>query len=95
MLAALSIPSLIDTLVSADDGLPIKPAPDMVLAICRELNIPAATTVVVGDNPDDMRMGRAAGVGLVIGVLSGVSSADILAADADILLPNVEDLVQH
>jgi HAD superfamily hydrolase (TIGR01549 family) len=94
MLAALGIASLVDTLVCADDGLPLKPAPDMVLAICHRLSIPPARTVVVGDNPDDLRMGHAAGVGLVIGVLSGVSSADILAADADILLPNVGQLLQ-
>jgi phosphoglycolate phosphatase len=47
---------------------------------------------VVGDNVDDLRMGRAAGVGLVIGVLSGVSAASMLTPPADLLLPSVENL---
>jgi HAD superfamily hydrolase (TIGR01549 family) len=94
MLAALNLAPLVDALVCADDGVPIKPAPDMVLSICGQLDIPPARTVVVGDNPDDLRMGHAAGAGLVIGVLSGVSSADNLALEADILLPNVEKLLQ-
>ena len=38
-------------------------------------------------------MGRAAGVGLTVGVLSGVGSADLLAPLADMLLPSVAGLM--
>ena len=92
-LAQLNIASLVDALLCADDGLPIKPAPDMILAICRRLNIPPAKTVMVGDNDVDLHMGRAAAVGLTIGVLSGLGQATNLAGDADILLPSVEELL--
>jgi phosphoglycolate phosphatase-like HAD superfamily hydrolase len=38
-------------------------------------------------------MGRRAGAGLVVGVLSGVSPAELLAPHADALLYSVADLV--
>ncbi len=93
-LTALGIASFVDALVCADNGLPIKPAPDMILAICRALAISPAKTVMIGDNADDLRMGRAAKVGLAIGVLSGVSSASFLTPYADFLLPSVAKLIQ-
>jgi phosphoglycolate phosphatase-like HAD superfamily hydrolase len=93
-LATLGLTSFVAALACGDDGLPIKPAPDMVLALCRSLGVSPATTVVVGDNVADLQMGRAAGVGLAVGVLSGVSSAAILAPYADILLPSVAELVE-
>lgn len=93
-LAKLGVAPLVDAVVCADDGLPLKPAPEMVLAICRTLKAMPAKTVVVGDNVADLQMGRAAGAGLTIGVLSGVSSAEILAPYADLLLPAVDGLIE-
>ncbi len=93
MLAKLGLVPLVDSLICADDGLPIKPAPDMILAICTTLNIPPAKTVMIGDNVPDLQMGRAAGAGLTIGVLSGLCSAAELADYADILLSSVGELI--
>lgn len=93
-LAGLGVANLVDALACADDGLPLKPAPAKVLSLCDRLDIPPAKTVVVGDNVDDLRMGRAAGVGLAIGVASGVTPASMLAPFADMLLPSVENLIQ-
>jgi phosphoglycolate phosphatase len=95
MLAALGIASLVDAVICADDGVPVKPATDMVLTVCDQLNVPCAKTVVIGDNVPDLQMGRTAGVGLVIGVLSGVGSEDMLAPHADMLLPNIGNLLQQ
>ncbi len=93
MLAALGLTALVDAITGADDGLPVKPAPDVVLAICRTLNIPPSHTIMVGDNLADLQMGQAAKVGLVVGVLSGVSTPDLLAPAADLLLPTVNGLL--
>src|SRR5207253_1206595 len=38
-LAALGVAPLVDALACGDDGYPIKPAPDAILALCRELGI--------------------------------------------------------
>jgi phosphoglycolate phosphatase-like HAD superfamily hydrolase len=93
-LTALGVAAQVDAIVGADDGHPVKPAPDMLLAVCHTLNIPPARTVVVGDNVPELQMGQAAGAGLTVGVLSGVSSAEILAPYADILLPSIGGLIQ-
>ncbi len=68
-----------------------KPAPDMVLAFAREAGLAPADIAVVGDNPHDMEMARAAGA-TAIGVTSGNSSADDLAPLADVILPSVAAL---
>ena len=93
-LAKLGLDSWVTATICADEGTPVKPAPDMVVAVCQALDIPPAKTVVVGDTIADLQMGRAAGAGLVVGVLSGVSPAAILAPYADILLPSVAELVE-
>lgn len=92
-LEALGIAPYVDALICADDGLPIKPAPDTVLHVCKALKIAPADTVVVGDAVADLEMGRAAAVGLVVGVLSGVSTREILSPHADLIIPTVGDLV--
>lgn len=85
---------LVDVIVGADNGIPIKPAPDVVLYMCDILKIRPAKTVMVGDNVADVQMGRAAGVGLTVGVLSGVSTATDLTGEADIVLPSIGDLIR-
>jgi phosphoglycolate phosphatase-like HAD superfamily hydrolase len=76
----------------ADDGVPHKPAPDPVLRICERLSVAPARTAVVGDSPADLRMGRAAGAGRVIAVLTGVGDEATLTPLADIVLRSIEDL---
>jgi phosphoglycolate phosphatase len=92
-LEALGIAPLVEALACGDDGRPIKPAPDAILALCRELGIAPAQAAMIGDTTADLRMGRAAGVGLNIGVLSGVGSAALLGPLADVLLPSVAGLL--
>jgi phosphoglycolate phosphatase len=91
-LAALGVAPLVDALACADDGLPLKPAPDTVLTLCRQLGVPPSQTVVVGDTAADLRMGRAAGAGLVIGVRSGVGTDEILMPLADLVIDSVAEL---
>jgi phosphoglycolate phosphatase len=94
-LTGLGIAPLVDGLVCADDGLPIKPAPEMLLHLCERLGASPAKTIMIGDNMVDLQMGRAAGVGLVIGVLSGLASAAELGPLADMVLASIDDLVQN
>jgi phosphoglycolate phosphatase-like HAD superfamily hydrolase len=87
--AALGLSDAIDALVCADDGVAVKPAPDMVVHLCAALDVPPARTSVVGDSPADLQMARAAGAGLVIGVLTGVGGHDDLEPLADVVLDSV------
>ncbi|MEP7200655.1 MAG: HAD family hydrolase [Chloroflexota bacterium] len=92
-LRAFGVESLVDALICADDGLPIKPAPDMVLHLCQTLAVALAHTVVVGDAVPDMQMAKAAGVALAVGVTSGVSTRAALAPFADVVIGSVAELI--
>jgi phosphoglycolate phosphatase len=63
-----------------------------VLTICERMQIDPSSVMVVGDTTADLKMARAAGAGLVVGVLSGVSSARDLVEYADVLIESVDEL---
>lgn len=91
-LAANDAAHLVDVLVCADDGIPIKPEPHMVFEVCRATGCQPAECVMVGDAVVDLQMARAAGC-LGVGVLSGLATAAQLGPWADVLLNNVAELV--
>jgi len=91
-LAALGVAGEFAALSCADDGRPTKPAPDPVLYLCAALGVPPERTAVVGDAPADLRMGRAAGAGRVIAVLTGVGDRALLEPLADVVLDSIEEL---
>jgi len=91
---ALDAFELVDTFICADDGIAVKPAPDMITTICARLNVRAEQAVMVGDTVPDMQMGRAAQAGLVVGVTSGVSAAETLAPLADVVIESVAALIE-
>lgn len=92
MIEAFDIEEYISSMVCADDGIKAKPAPDMVLTICERMKIDPAKVMVVGDTTADLKMARSAGAGLVVGVLSGVSSARDLVEYADVLIESVDEM---
>lgn len=92
---AIHVEEFVSTIVCADDGIEAKPAPDMVLAICERLHISPDQAMLVADTTADLRMGRAAGVGLVVGTLSGVSNANDLAPFADVLIQSIDELPSY
>jgi phosphoglycolate phosphatase len=75
-----------------DSGFGPKPGPGMVQAFCAALQLQPHETAMVGDSTHDLHMGRTAGCGLVVGVLSGTGTSASLSGFADILLPSVADL---
>lgn len=75
-----------------DSGHGTKPGPGMALAFCAALGLPPAAAVMVGDSVHDLEMGRAAGVGLTIGVLTGPATAEQLRPHADLVLGSVAEL---
>ena len=91
-LAALGLTELIDAVVCADDGVAVKPAPDMVLWLCARLGTEPGHAAIVGDSVADLEMGRRAGAGLVVGVLTGVGDARHLDPLADLVVASVADL---
>lgn len=92
-LDALGVAAQVDATVCADDGIPVKPDPAMVVHMCALTAAAPGRTAVVGDSMADLRMGRAAGVALCIGVLSGTATHAELEPLADLVLPSVGALL--
>ncbi|MDF2579342.1 MAG: haloacid dehalogenase [Microbacterium sp.] len=86
--------ALVDAALSPVDVGRGRPAPDLVLAaVMRARASSVASVVVVGDTTSDVATGRAAGAGLVVGVLSGAHDRDALsAAGADAVIDDVSAL---
>ncbi|WP_407341347.1 phosphonatase-like hydrolase [Pengzhenrongella phosphoraccumulans] len=94
ILRALDWESVADvTLCPADAGRG-RPFPDLALAALLALEgTEVRGLVTAGDTAYDMRMGRAAGAGLVAGVLTGAHESDqLLQAGADQVLESIASL---
>jgi phosphoglycolate phosphatase len=86
---SFGIDSFLSFVCGYDSGFGQKPDAGMVEAFCRSTGLDAASIAVIGDTPHDLHMGRAAGAGLVVGVLSGASAREALEAHCDQVLDNV------
>jgi len=83
---------LFDFAVGCDSGFGAKPDPRMVFGFCRAIGVEAREVAVVGDAVHDLAMGRAAGVALNVGVLSGTSGPEDFEGLADMILDSINDL---
>jgi phosphoglycolate phosphatase len=88
-LRILDISHLFDMVLCGDDGVPLKPAPDMALAVCQQLQIPPSDAIMIGDSVVDMLMARNAGLAVAIGVSSGSMPAELLQRHADCVVPDI------
>jgi phosphoglycolate phosphatase-like HAD superfamily hydrolase len=93
-LEALGVASLVDATVCADDGIPVKPDPAMLVHLCAMVGTSPGRTAIVGDSVADLRMGRASDVAVCIGVLSGTGTQEELEPFADLILPSVAGLFE-
>jgi phosphonatase-like hydrolase len=86
--------SVIDTIVCGSDVPAGRPAPYMIFRAMERLGvIDVARVLVAGDTPRDLEAGTNSGAAMVVGVLSGASTADELGAHRHThLLPSVADL---
>jgi phosphoglycolate phosphatase len=94
ILTALGWTELADVVLSPEDAGRGRPAPDLPLtALLRTRTSSVASMVVVGDTESDAASGRAAGAGLVVGVLTGSrDEATLKGGGADLVLASVADL---
>lgn len=90
--AVLGIHHQVDFVAGYDSGHGIKPDPGMVHGFCAHIGCEPARILVIGDSRHDMEMGRAAGAGGTIGVLSGTGTRETLGRHADFLVNSVTEL---
>jgi len=89
----VGIGDLVGLVIASDDPYPKKPAPEAIWAACLHFGVGVAQAVMVGDSLTDMRMGRAAGVGLRVAVLTGPGNREDLAPYADVVLESIGGIV--
>jgi HAD superfamily hydrolase (TIGR01509 family) len=86
--------SLIDVSVWGDDVERVKPDPDGVLRAMRWLDVEARATLVIGDSPADMMMGRAAGARTAAALWSGAQPERLLAQSPDFAFDSPHRLLE-
>jgi len=92
MVESFGIAGHIDFIAGYDSGFGTKPQPGMMLAFCKAVGLQPAEVAMVGDNNHDMHMGRAAGAGLNLAVLTGTGTRQTLSLLADHCLEDITAL---
>ena len=82
----------VDGVVSADLGLPGKPAPDIFLEACRRLCVTPRRAVMVEDAIAGVEAGRNGAFGLVIGIARGDDPAALRDHGADIVVGDMAEI---
>lgn len=85
---------LIGLAVWGDDVERPKPEPDGVLRAMANLDADPRTTLVIGDSPADIMMGRAAGTRTAAAMWGGSSRERLLAASPDLTIDSPVDLLR-
>ena len=92
-LSDMEIAGFVSYVLGADNVKMAKPHPEPVLRTMEDLGYTAAETLVVGDMPVDILMGKGAGT-LTCGVTYGNSSREDLAASgADFIIDGIGSLI--
>lgn len=92
ILEELGIRPYFGVVIGADEGLPLKPAPDAFLQVMHHLAVPREHTAVVGDGTTDIAAGKAAGIS-TCAVTSGFRSEEELRrAGPDHLIRSLTEL---
>jgi phosphoglycolate phosphatase len=78
-----------------DSGFGAKPEPGMILGFCEHAGLEPAAVAMVGDSAHDLDAGRAAGAGLLVGVLTGPATRADLQPMADVVLDDISHLPDY
>ncbi|WP_245237803.1 HAD-IA family hydrolase [Paenibacillus ihuae] len=93
--------SYFSSVIGTDQAERGKPFPDMALLACGQLGVHPSAAAVIGDTNGDMRMAKAAGAAVAIGITgaadttgdAGDNAAESVAA-LYYLLPDADSVVQ-
>ncbi|EIJ42196.1 haloacid dehalogenase superfamily enzyme, subfamily IA [Beggiatoa alba B18LD] len=91
-LDVLNIQNYIDVLVCGDDALENKPSPAPVWYIAEQCQVEPQKILVVGDSRSDLTMGKNAGVGYCVGVLTGAGTHASLQPVADMIIDSIAEM---
>ena len=88
----MGIAPLISYVLGADNVTLAKPHPEPVLRTMADLGYTADETLVVGDMPVDIQMGKGAGTRTCAVTYGNASREDLEAAGADLVIDRIEEL---
>ena len=91
-LAPFGVLEQFDFIAGYDSGFGPKPEAGMVLGFCNAVALEPREVMVAGDNRHDLEMGRSAGAGMLVGVLTGTSAVDHLSDLADHVVNSIADI---
>jgi phosphoglycolate phosphatase len=91
-LERLGVRAMVDFVAGFDAGFGAKPDPGQALAFGEAIGVPMHQIAMVGDAVKDLQMGRAAGAGWCVGVLTGAAGRDSLEPFADAVIDSVAQL---
>ena len=83
----------IDTIVGREDVAQMKPAPDALLVAAARLGVSIDQCLMVGDSPNDIQAGKAAGTKTAAVLTGPYPRATIEAEHPDVVLATIGDLV--
>ena len=78
-------------MIVGDSGIPLKPAPDMLLHIATSLGVAPGDTVMVGDSAADIESARRAGIASIL-VEGGYSDIPTAELGADMVIADLHQL---
>lgn len=85
---------VVSGLVAKEQGLPGKPQPDTFLYAAEQLGVSKDRAVVLEDAESGIAAGRAGDFGLVVGVDRGAGHDRLLAAGADVVVDDLEEIAK-
>ncbi len=81
------------SVAGARPGVPVKPAPDLLVMVLEELGQPASSSWMVGDSPNDVNVAHAAGC-VPIALSYGIGKReDLEAAGASVILDHFSGIL--
>lgn len=92
VIAGLKLAARFGSIVAGDDLPTRKPDPAMLHEVARQLGVPVRELVMVGDGPQDILAGRAAGT-YTVGVRGGIQAFERLSeAEPDVVIDTLAEL---
>ncbi|MEK7286401.1 MAG: HAD-IA family hydrolase [Nitrospirota bacterium] len=85
-------PSDFELILGAEEGVKLKPDPEMLLKTLTQLNVPAQETILIGDMINDIAAARAAGIKICAVGYGFGNEKELKAASPDFYAKSVEEL---
>ncbi|MEM1319196.1 MAG: HAD family hydrolase [Bacteroidota bacterium] len=90
----LEIGQDLDALATANDVINNRPAPDMILLLCKQLGCQPKEVIKIGDSGVDIKEGQNAGAYYSIGITTGAQTREQLAAaQPDFIIDDMLELI--